>query len=149
MSSDRIGLDQVLVGREVNEAELAAVAFMARYSGRTSEAYRQDLRFFFAWTGSVQSSRSMPACHCETSNSQHDMLIHARPPSTTADAKTATTTPHTSSSPSPMPSSPEHGSGQSARDGQTSKNEQRVPGAFASLASAVRSATSSVSARAT
>jgi site-specific recombinase XerD len=53
MSSDRIGLDQVLVRREVDEAELAAVAFLARYSGRTLEAYRQDLRFFFAWTASV------------------------------------------------------------------------------------------------
>ena len=49
MSSDRIGLDQVLVARDVDEAELAAVAFLARYSGRTLEAYRQDLRFFFGW----------------------------------------------------------------------------------------------------
>ena len=53
MSSDRIGLDQVLVQREVDEAELAAVAFLARYSGRTLEAYRQDLRCFFAWTTSI------------------------------------------------------------------------------------------------
>jgi len=58
MSSDRIGLDQVLVQREVDEylaelAELAAVAILARDSGRTSEAYRQDLRFFFTWIASV------------------------------------------------------------------------------------------------
>jgi integrase/recombinase XerD len=53
MSSDRIGLDHVLVQREADEAELAAVAFLARYSGRTLEAYRQDLRFFFSWTASV------------------------------------------------------------------------------------------------
>ena len=53
MSSDQIDLDQELVQREVNEAELAAVAFLARYSDRTLEAYRQDLRFFFAWTASV------------------------------------------------------------------------------------------------
>ena len=53
MSSDWFGLDQVLVTREVDEAELAAVAFLARYSGRTLEAYRQDLRYFFAWTNSV------------------------------------------------------------------------------------------------
>ncbi|MFM7534558.1 MAG: tyrosine-type recombinase/integrase [Acidimicrobiales bacterium] len=53
MSSDRIGLDQALVQQEVDEAELAAVAFLARYSGRTLEAYRQDLRFFFSWTVSV------------------------------------------------------------------------------------------------
>ena len=53
MSSDRIGLDQVLVERDVDEAELAAVAFLARYSGRTLEAYRHDLRCFFAWAQSV------------------------------------------------------------------------------------------------
>ena len=53
MSSDWIGLDQVLVVHEVDEAELAAVAFLARYNGRTLEAYRQDLRYFFAWTTSV------------------------------------------------------------------------------------------------
>ena len=41
MSSDRIGLDQALVARKVNEAELASVAFLDRYSGRTLEAYRQ------------------------------------------------------------------------------------------------------------
>ena len=32
-----------------NEAQLAAVAFLARYSGRTLEAYRHDLRAFFQW----------------------------------------------------------------------------------------------------
>ena len=53
MSSDRIGLDQVLVVRDVDEAELAAVAFLARYNGRTLEAYRHDLRYFFAWAQSV------------------------------------------------------------------------------------------------
>jgi site-specific recombinase XerD len=31
------------------EAQLAAVAFLARYSGRTLEAYRHDLRMFFQW----------------------------------------------------------------------------------------------------
>jgi integrase/recombinase XerD len=33
-----------------DEAELAAVSFLARYSGRTLEAYRHDLRGFFQWT---------------------------------------------------------------------------------------------------
>jgi integrase/recombinase XerD len=33
-----------------DEAELAAVAFLARYSGRTLDAYRHDLRSFFQWT---------------------------------------------------------------------------------------------------
>jgi integrase/recombinase XerD len=32
------------------EAQLAAVSFLARYSGRTLEAYRHDLRGFFQWT---------------------------------------------------------------------------------------------------
>ncbi len=30
-------------------AQLAAVAFLARYSGRTLDAYRHDLRGFFQW----------------------------------------------------------------------------------------------------
>lgn len=33
----------------VDTAELAAVSFLARYSGRTLEAYRYDLRCFFQW----------------------------------------------------------------------------------------------------
>jgi site-specific recombinase XerD len=36
-------------GFEVDEAQLAAVSFLARYSGRTVEAYRHDLRAFFQW----------------------------------------------------------------------------------------------------
>ena len=32
-----------------DEAHLAAVAFLARYSGRTLDAYRHDLRAFFQW----------------------------------------------------------------------------------------------------
>jgi site-specific recombinase XerD len=32
-----------------SEAELAVAAFLARYSGRTLEAYRFDLRCFFQW----------------------------------------------------------------------------------------------------
>ena len=33
----------------VDVAQLAAAAFLARYSGRTLEAYRCDLRYFFEW----------------------------------------------------------------------------------------------------
>ena len=33
----------------VDEAELAAAAFLARYHGRTLDAYRYDLRAFFQW----------------------------------------------------------------------------------------------------
>ena len=36
-------------GFEIDEAQLAAAAFLARYSGRTLEAYRHDLRGFFQW----------------------------------------------------------------------------------------------------
>ena len=32
-----------------DEAELAAIAFLARYSGRTLDAYRHDLRYLFQW----------------------------------------------------------------------------------------------------
>src|SRR5712692_2153866 len=32
-----------------DEAQLAAAAFLARYSGRTLDAYRHDLRGFFRW----------------------------------------------------------------------------------------------------
>src|SRR5829696_9572779 len=33
----------------VDEAQLAIAAFLARYSGRTLEAYRHDLRMYFQW----------------------------------------------------------------------------------------------------
>jgi len=33
----------------LDEAQLAAVAFLARYSGRTLESYRADLRQYFRW----------------------------------------------------------------------------------------------------
>jgi len=36
-----------------NQAEVAAAAFLARYSGRTLEAYRYDLRSFFQWAADV------------------------------------------------------------------------------------------------
>jgi site-specific recombinase XerD len=39
--------------RPLDEAELAAAAFLARYSGRTLDAYRHDLRTFFQWAAAV------------------------------------------------------------------------------------------------
>ena len=33
----------------IDEAQLAAVAFLARYGGRTLESYRADLRWYFQW----------------------------------------------------------------------------------------------------
>jgi site-specific recombinase XerD len=38
----------------VDESELAVAAFLARYSGRTLEAYRHDLRAFFQWASDNQ-----------------------------------------------------------------------------------------------
>ena len=35
--------------RRVDEAERAAAAYLARYQGRTLDAYRYDLRAFFQW----------------------------------------------------------------------------------------------------
>ena len=51
MPADKTLLDLELPSREsvFNEAELAAVAFLARYSGRTLDAYRHDLRGYFSW----------------------------------------------------------------------------------------------------
>ena len=40
----------------LGEAELAAAAFLARYRGRTLDAYRHDLRTFFQWAADVSLS---------------------------------------------------------------------------------------------
>jgi integrase/recombinase XerD len=37
----------------LDEAQLAAVAFLARYNGRTLMSYRADLRQFFQWCADV------------------------------------------------------------------------------------------------
>ena len=42
-------LDQPRAQATLGEDQLAAVAFLARYSGRTLEAYRHDLRCLFQW----------------------------------------------------------------------------------------------------
>jgi integrase/recombinase XerD len=38
---------------EIDEAQVAVAGFLARYSGRTLEAYRHDLRGFFQWAADV------------------------------------------------------------------------------------------------
>ena len=43
----------VVRAQAVDPAELAAAAFLARYQGRTLEAYRHDLRRFFQWARDV------------------------------------------------------------------------------------------------
>ena len=45
-------------GFEFDEAQLAAVSFLARYSGRTLEGYRHDLRGFFQWATDQADPRS-------------------------------------------------------------------------------------------
>ncbi len=37
----------------LDEGQLAAAAFLARYSGRTLESYRTDLRQYFQWAADV------------------------------------------------------------------------------------------------
>jgi integrase len=50
---------------EVDEAQLAAIPFPARYSGRTLEAYRHDLLGFFQWghRPGHRRARSEPCAH--------------------------------------------------------------------------------------
>src|SRR5688572_25200547 len=43
----------VRADRPLDDAQLAAVAFLARYRGRTLESYRADLRQFFQWASDV------------------------------------------------------------------------------------------------
>lgn len=38
----------------IDDAQLVAVAFLARYSGRTLDAYRHDLRSFLQWADDNQ-----------------------------------------------------------------------------------------------
>src|ERR1700676_306540 len=37
----------------LDQAQLAAAAYLARYSGRTPNAYRHDLRTFFQWAADI------------------------------------------------------------------------------------------------
>lgn len=49
IQSPGTALEGLETGPMLHEAELAAASFLARYSGRTLEAYRQDLRGYFQW----------------------------------------------------------------------------------------------------
>ena len=49
MTSTLFDLELRSQQRVFDPSELAAVAFLARYSGRTLDAYRQDLRSYFTW----------------------------------------------------------------------------------------------------
>ena len=49
IQSPRTTIELPTVGPELGEAELAIASFLARYSGRTLEVYRHDLRGYFQW----------------------------------------------------------------------------------------------------
>jgi hypothetical protein len=49
IESVRTTVERPGVAFGIDEAPLAAVSFLARYSGRTLEAYRHDLRGYFRW----------------------------------------------------------------------------------------------------
>ena len=54
-------------GLRFDETQLAALAFLARYNGRTLDAYRHDLRMFFQWCNDAPSRcwrRSGPTSSC-------------------------------------------------------------------------------------
>jgi hypothetical protein len=55
VSIERAGKDRVF-----DEAQLAAAAFLARYSAGTLDSYRHDLRSFFNWAALVGSRSSLP-----------------------------------------------------------------------------------------
>lgn len=81
------------------EAQLAAAAFLARYSGRTLDAYRHDLRMFFQWASDSGLEVLTLGSPYATCRSRPVMPIRG-PPSMTAAGRTSTDTPPTSSSPS-------------------------------------------------
>src|ERR1035437_5157842 len=50
LDSDSKTLATIIEDPGFDEAQVAAAAFLARYTGRTLDAYRYDLRTFFQWT---------------------------------------------------------------------------------------------------
>ena len=66
-----------------DQASMAAVAFLARYSGRTLETYRYDLRSFFQWCVDIhlevlQAKRA----HIESGGRRWRIGVWRRRPST-------------------------------------------------------------------
>ena len=49
LDSDSNTLVTMIADPGFDEAQVAAAAFLARYNGRTLDAYRYDLRTFFQW----------------------------------------------------------------------------------------------------
>ncbi len=53
LDSDSTTLAIIIEDSGFDEAQVAAAAFLARYNGRTLDAYRYDLRTFFQWASDV------------------------------------------------------------------------------------------------
>jgi len=53
LDSDSNTLAIIIEDTGFDEAQVAAAAFLARYNGRTLDAYRFDLRTFFQWAADV------------------------------------------------------------------------------------------------
>jgi integrase/recombinase XerD len=53
INSAATSLQRLAADGEFDEAQLAVAAFLARFSGRTLDAYRHDLRDFFQWSAGV------------------------------------------------------------------------------------------------
>ena len=49
MTAITTNIERLGAGLAADPAEMAAIAFVARYSGRTLDAYRDDLRNLFQW----------------------------------------------------------------------------------------------------
>jgi hypothetical protein len=115
----------------IDEAELAAAAFLARYQGRTLEAYRYDLRAFFQWAADARldilkatrpqielyaramEARGLAATTIDrrlstvcgfTASPTSTAGLPPTPPSTFADPRSTPTTPVVSTAPSSGPS---------------------------------------------
>jgi hypothetical protein len=63
----------------IDDAQLAAVAFLARYHGRTLDAYRHDLRGFLQWA-SDNNLAVLAATRPHTSRAARRSLPGSRPP---------------------------------------------------------------------
>ena len=53
LDSDPKTLTLIIGDPGLDETQVAAAAFLARYNGRTLDAYRYDLRTFFQWAADV------------------------------------------------------------------------------------------------
>lgn len=83
LDSDRRPLATITWDPGFDEAQLAAVAFLARYNGRTLDAYRYDLRTFFQWAvevGLTVLEATRP--HIELYRTAMEQKVLRLPPST-------------------------------------------------------------------